>query len=67
MKRISSLFCVGALALLLGACAAPGPTPGEMEIRSGTIEQITAVQLAATMRRVSVRWSVASPAWASAA
>jgi outer membrane lipoprotein SlyB len=46
MKRISSLFCVGALALLLGACAAPGPTPGEMEIRSGTIEQITSVQLA---------------------
>jgi outer membrane lipoprotein SlyB len=32
-------------ALLLVACAAPGPQPGEMEIRRGTIEQITAVQL----------------------
>ena len=46
MKRISSLLSVAALALLLGACAAPGPTPGEMEIRSGVIEQITSVQLA---------------------
>jgi outer membrane lipoprotein SlyB len=34
-----------ALALFLAACAAPGPQPGEMEIRRGTIEQITAVQL----------------------
>jgi outer membrane lipoprotein SlyB len=33
------------LALLLVACAAPGPQPGDMEIRRGTIEQITAVQL----------------------
>jgi outer membrane lipoprotein SlyB len=46
MKRISSLLSIAALALLLGACAAPGPTPGEMEIRSGVIEQITSVQLA---------------------
>jgi len=46
MNRISNLVCVGALALMLGACAAPGPTVGEMEIRSGVIEQITSVQLA---------------------
>ncbi|HQR69363.1 MAG TPA: glycine zipper 2TM domain-containing protein [Burkholderiaceae bacterium] len=31
--------------LFLAACAAPGPQPGEMEIRRGTVEQITAVQL----------------------
>ena len=29
----------------LAACATPGAQPGEMEIRRGTIEQITAVQL----------------------
>jgi outer membrane lipoprotein SlyB len=39
--RIAPFFS----ALLLVACAAPGPQPGEMEIRRGTIEQITAVQL----------------------
>jgi outer membrane lipoprotein SlyB len=46
MNRISTFLSAGALALMLGACAAPGPTPGEMEIRSGVIEQITSVQLA---------------------
>ena len=30
----------------LAACAAPGPQPGEIEIRRGVIEQITAVQIA---------------------
>jgi len=33
------------LALTLAACAAPGPQPGEMEIRRGVIEQITSVQI----------------------
>jgi outer membrane lipoprotein SlyB len=31
---------------MLSACAAPGPQPGEMEIRRGVIEQLSAVQLA---------------------
>ncbi|MGB2815920.1 MAG: glycine zipper 2TM domain-containing protein [Burkholderiaceae bacterium] len=29
----------------LASCAAPGPQPGEIEIRRGVIEQITAVQI----------------------
>ena len=29
------------LALVLAACAAPGPQPGSMEVRQGVIEQIT--------------------------
>jgi outer membrane lipoprotein SlyB len=33
------------LVLTLAACAAPGPQPGEMEIRRGVIEQITSVQI----------------------
>jgi len=33
------------VAFALAACATPGPPPGEVEIRRGTIEQITAVQL----------------------
>lgn len=43
MRKLSTAPAV--FALLLVACAAPGPQPGEMEIRRGTIEQITAVQL----------------------
>jgi outer membrane lipoprotein SlyB len=31
--------------LALAACAAPAPQPGEMEVRRGVIEQISAVQL----------------------
>lgn len=34
-----------ALAILLSACAAPGPQPGEIDVRSGVIEQITQVEL----------------------
>jgi outer membrane lipoprotein SlyB len=44
-KQVSSYLSVFALALFLTACAVPGPQPGELEIRSGTIEQITLVQL----------------------
>ena len=39
---------LGAIALVtigLAGCAAPGPQPGEIEIRRGTIEQITSVQI----------------------
>jgi outer membrane lipoprotein SlyB len=45
MKRIASVASLIVLVFGLAACATPGPTPGEMEIRRGTIEQITAVQL----------------------
>mgnify|MGYP001765225743 FL=1 len=38
-------LAVLSLSALLAACAAPGPQPGEMEIRRGVIEQITAVQI----------------------
>lgn len=33
---------------LVTACAAPGTQPGAMEVRQGTIEQITPVQLASS-------------------
>ena len=44
---MKSLKCTAAaaIAMALVACAATGPQPGEMEIRRGVIEQITAVQI----------------------
>ena len=36
------------LLALVTACAAPGEQPGAMQVRQGTIEQITAVQLASS-------------------
>jgi len=36
------------LLALMTACAAPGAQPGAMEVRQGTIEQITPVQLASS-------------------
>ena len=45
IQRITSYISAMALALTLAACAAPGGGPGEMEIRTGTIEQITPVQI----------------------
>ena len=36
------------LVSLLAACAAPGAQPGAMEVRQGTIEQITPIQLASS-------------------
>lgn len=45
IQRITSYISAMALALTLVACAAPGGGPGEMEIRTGTIEQITPVQI----------------------
>jgi outer membrane lipoprotein SlyB len=41
MNRLFSYL----LALSLTACAAPGVQPGEMEIRTGVIEQITPTQI----------------------
>jgi outer membrane lipoprotein SlyB len=46
VDRIVSYLSAFAFALAVTACATPGPQPGEMEIRSGVIEQITAVQIA---------------------
>ncbi len=43
-KKISAYVSALALALTLTACATPGQT-GEVEIRSGVIEQITPVQI----------------------
>ncbi|WP_313951713.1 glycine zipper 2TM domain-containing protein [Accumulibacter sp.] len=48
MQKISSYLSVLVLALALGACAAPGQQPGELEIRSGIIEQILDVQLSSS-------------------
>ncbi len=46
-KRILPTLFTAIFALFLTACASVGgPQPGEMEIRSGKIEQITAVQIA---------------------
>lgn len=45
LEKISAYLCTAALALTLTACAAPGGQPGEVEIRSGVIEQITPIQL----------------------
>ena len=42
-QKISAYLSACALALTLTACATPGP--GEVEIRSGVIEQITIVDL----------------------
>ncbi len=46
-NRLVSFIVARASAALRAACAAPGPGagPGEMEIRTGVIEQITAVDL----------------------
>jgi len=45
MSRLSRLMLAAAFASGLSACAAPGVQPGEMEIRRGTIEQITGVAI----------------------
>lgn len=50
-QKISSYLSTLVLALALAACAAPGQQPGEMDIRTGVIEQITAVELATNQHR----------------
>jgi outer membrane lipoprotein SlyB len=47
-EKISTCLCTAVLALTLTACAAPRGQPGEVEIRSGVIEQITPTQLQTT-------------------
>ncbi len=44
-RQTAAYLSAGVLAASLGACAVPGPQPGEIEIRTGVIEQITRVQL----------------------
>ncbi len=43
-KRGGRLMAM-AVALMLVGCASPGPAPGEMEIRSGVIEQINPTEV----------------------
>jgi len=44
-KKISSYVSTLVLALALAACAAPGAQPGQMEIRTGVVEQIINTEL----------------------
>ena len=44
-QKLTSYLSAIMLALALTACATPSNTPGEVEIRSGVIEQITQVEL----------------------
>jgi outer membrane lipoprotein SlyB len=44
-QKFTSYLSAILLALALTACATPSNTPGEVEIRSGVIEQITQVEL----------------------
>ena len=48
MKRFLTLLATLVLSVGLTACGTPGPQPGEMEIRRGTIEQINPVQIGTT-------------------
>jgi len=45
MRRAIHHAVAAVIVLTLAACAAPGPQPGEMEIRRGVVEQITPVQI----------------------
>jgi outer membrane lipoprotein SlyB len=51
MRQIVRQISVVIVAATLAACAAPGPQPGEMEIRRGVIEQISQVQLASNQHQ----------------
>ena len=44
-NKFASYLSALALAVMLTACATPGQQPGEMDIRTGIIEQINPVQL----------------------
>ena len=43
--KIGKIGSIVVLTLALASCAVPGPQPGEIEIRRGVVEQITAVQI----------------------
>ena len=45
MKGVRYHLTAAVVVLTLAACAAPGPQPGEIEIRRGVIEQISSVQI----------------------
>jgi outer membrane lipoprotein SlyB len=45
MKSVLKQVSAAVVVLTLAACAAPGPQPGEIEVRRGVIEQITSVQI----------------------
>lgn len=45
MKKYTAPLIAMFAVLILGACAAPGGGPGEMEVRTGRIEQITATTI----------------------
>ena len=47
-QKIASYFSAIAMSLLVAACAVPGSQQGEVEVRSGVIEQITPVQIEST-------------------
>ena len=51
MKRPLSFAAIAILALGLNACGTPGPQPGAMEVRAGTIEQINPTQLASNQHQ----------------
>lgn len=46
--KICKVGSIVVLTLALASCAVPGPQPGEIEIRRGVVEQITAVQIDST-------------------
>jgi outer membrane lipoprotein SlyB len=46
MKQFTKFVSASMVALMLSACATPGPQPGAVEIRMGVIEQISATQIA---------------------
>ncbi|MFO1313600.1 MAG: glycine zipper 2TM domain-containing protein [Burkholderiales bacterium] len=48
LKMIYARLAGATLVLVLAACATPATQPGEMEIRSGVIEQITSTTIAST-------------------
>ena len=47
-QKIASYFSAVAMSLLVAACAVPGSQQGEVEVRSGVIEQISPVQIEST-------------------
>jgi outer membrane lipoprotein SlyB len=50
LDRLCSRLAATLLALVLVACAAPGPQPGAIEIRPGVIEQLVDTQITSNQR-----------------
>ena len=51
LKQLLSLGLMGALVLLTGCAAVGGSQPGEMEIRSGVVEQIESTEIQSNHHR----------------